>query len=145
MKRIRGSARPVSRTPLGRLFVRRLMKGGARGTAEEILESASEILGRKVADRPVTFVLERSVESRQLHLYLHWLLKNRTGGSVRILEDFRGMAVAAIVKAASRESGLTMDRRLVAAILRSYTDNDPGPPTRTKAAARLSARHATAR
>jgi ribosomal protein S7 len=132
---------PICRTVLGRMVVRRLMKHGARGAAEEILNSAAEILRRKVRTRTATFVLERSVENRQLHLHLHWLLKHRvSGGSLRLLEDFRRKAVASIVKAASREPAVTMDRRLAAAILKSYTDNDPGRPQ--SAARGLSARQA---
>lgn len=147
MKQLRGTAvESVRRTALGRLFVRRLMKSGARGRAEEILESAAEIVRRKVPNRPVEFVLESSVADRQIHIYLHWLLKHRaSGGSVRIMEDFRGMAVAAIVKAANRETAPTMDRRLAAAILKGYADQDPGPKGRTSGALRLSARHAYAR
>jgi ribosomal protein S7 len=144
MKRLRseGVQEPICRTALGKLFVRRLMKHGARGAAEEILESAAEIVRRKVRGRTATFVLERSVMNRQMHLHLHTLLKHRaTGGSIRILEDFRRKAVAEIVSGASRESGVTMGRRLAAAILRVYTDREPP----TKGALRLSARRAYAR
>jgi hypothetical protein len=112
---------PICRTALGKLFVRRLMKRGARGTAEGILQSTEVLLRRKVADRTASFVLERSVEIRQMHLHLHWLLRGRTSG-VKILGDFRGQAVAEIVKAAEHEAGATPDRRLAAAILKGYAD-----------------------
>src|SRR4030095_1978723 len=126
---------PICRTALGRLVVRQLMKHGGRGSGEEILEGAAEILRRKVRNRTATVVLERSIANRQIHLHLHSMLKHRAGGgSVKILEDFQRKAVAAIVQAASRESGLTMDRRLAAAILKSYTDRDPGAPRRARAA-----------
>jgi len=144
MKKVRpGSARePICQTALGKLLVRHLMKHGARGAAEEILESTAEILRRKVRNRTASAVLERSVANRQVHLHLHTLLKHRaTGGSLRILEDFQRKAVAEIVGAASRESGLTMGRRLAAAILRSYSDHEPPG----KAALRLGARQAYAR
>ena len=129
------TAEPVCGTALGKLFVRRLMKHGARGTAEEILESAAEILRRKITDRTASFVLERSVAIREMHLHLHWLLKARTHGtSVRMLEDFRSQAVAEIVKAAEHEAGTSMDRRLAAAILKGYADRAPSPPRRARAA-----------
>ena len=124
----------VSRTTLGRLVVRQLMKHGDRGAAEEILESASAILRRKVRSRSAAYVLERSVANRQIHLHLHSMLKHRAGGgSVRLLEDFQRKAVAALVAAASQEPGPGMDRRLAAVILKSYTDRDPGAPRRTRA------------
>jgi ribosomal protein S7 len=123
---------------LGRLIVRHLMKHGARGAAEEILDGAAEIIRRKIRNRTATDVLERSVANRQIHLHLHSMLKHRAvGGSVRLLEDFRGKAVAAIVNAATEKSGAGMPRRLAAAILESYADSGPAPRGRTRAAARL--------
>jgi len=131
-----------SKVSLAEMFVRRLMKDGARGTAEEIFVAAMEIVQRKAGDRTAAFVLEASVENSVLHLYLKWLLRQRaSGGPARTTEDFRRPAVSAIVKAAARESAPTMDRRLAAAILKGYTESDPGPKHRT-AAHRLSAKRA---
>jgi ribosomal protein S7 len=140
MKKLSASStkEPICRSAVGRLVVRHLMKHGARGSAEEILDDAAEILRRKVRDRTATDVLERSVANRQVHLHLHSMLKHRAvGGSVRLLEDFRGKAVAAIVNAATEKSGAGMARRLAAAILESYADSGPAPRGRTRAAARL--------
>ena len=129
--------------PLPELFVRRLMKDGARKSAVGIFAGAMEIIRRKIGDRTPQFVVEASVESRVLPLYLQWLLKHRvTGGRVKTMEDFRARGVAAIVKAAALEPAPTMDRRLAAAILKGYTKSDPGPKGRTPAAARLSAKQA---
>jgi ribosomal protein S7 len=136
----------TGKVPLWELFVRRLMKRGGRQAAKEIFVGTVEILRRKVPAQRAEFVVEAAVECRALPLYLQWLLKHRaTGGPLKTTEDFRRVAVAAIIQDASRESGLTMERRLAGAILRSFHEPDSGPPGRTRAAARLSARHAYSR
>jgi ribosomal protein S7 len=120
MKTPRGSTQ-VAKPPLWELFVRRLMKSGGREAAKETFVGTMEIIRRKVPDQSVEFVVESSVESRVVHLVLQWLLKDRAaGGPAKTTEEFRRVAVAAIVKNASRERGLTMGRRLASAILKGY-------------------------
>jgi hypothetical protein len=134
MKKLRGSMHPAN-PPLWELFVHRLMKSGGRTAAKEVFVGTMEILRREVPDKSAELVVEASVESRLLPLYLQWLLKHRaTGGAVKTTEDFRRVAVAAIIKDASGKPGVTSGRRLASAILKGYRVPDPWPKRPARAA-----------